>query len=179
MSDSPVPAYVDSRKIFLQQGVIAGLVALERLSRFRTALASDKGSVYVELEFFNDEFGRQIIAGRLRAEVQVVCQRCLEPLGIVLEDDIKLALLRDESKVALLDAELDPWICADTNLDLASLVEEQLILCLPIVSLHESPSCIGNLDYAVAVNSPGQSGTNDTENPFAVLRVLKGDGETN
>lgn len=179
MSDSQVPAYVDSRKIFLQQGVITGTIALQRLERFRSALASNEGSVYVELEFFNDEFGRQIIAGSLRAEVQVVCQRCLEPLGIVLEDDIKLALLRDESKVALLDAELDPWICADPNLDLASLVEEQLILCLPIVSLHESASCIGNLDYATAADSVERSSANGTENPFAVLKVLKDNGSTN
>lgn len=178
MSDSPVPAYVDTRKIFLQHAAIAGTVALDRLGRFTEMLASTKGAVYVELEFYNDEFGQHIVSGSLHAKVEVVCQRCLEPLEIVLDDDIKLAVLNDESKVAALDADLDPWICTDTKLELSSLVEEQLILCLPIVSLHESANCNSKSGYAVTASNNEPSPANGTVNPFAVLKSLKGSDRT-
>lgn len=173
MTDSPVPAYVDTRKIFLQRGAISGTIALQRLVRFSELLANNSGSVYVELEFFNDDSGRHRISGRLHAEVAVVCQRCMEPLDIVLDDDIELAVLKDESKVASLAAEFDPWICSDTKLEITSLVEEQLILCLPIVSLHDSANCNGTSAYLSAINKNEQDPAIGTVNPFAVLKSLK------
>jgi len=179
MSDSPVPAYVDTRKIFLQQGNIAGFVPLERLDRFRGILASNQGSVFVELDFSTTDSGQRIISGRISAKVDVICQRCLEPLGIVLEDDIKLALLKDESKISSLDVELDPWICPDNKLDLASLVEEQLMLCMPIVSYHEAADCSRKLGYTTGQDKSTANGTNGVVNPFSVLKSLKEDDPTN
>lgn len=173
MTDSPLPAYVDTRKIFLSRGAISGTIALKRLLRFREMLASDAGSVYVELEFFIDESGRHRISGSLHAELSVVCQRCMEPLDIVLDDDIELAVLKDESKVATLAPEFDPWICSDTKLEITSLVEEQLILCLPIVSLHDTAHCNGTPAYPSTKNNNEQEPAVGTINPFAVLKTLK------
>ncbi len=179
MSDSPLPEYVDTRKIFQQHAVITGTVALARLDRFRGLLASDAGSVRVELEFFDDESGQHIISGKLRAEVEVLCQRCLEPIGIVLHDDIKLALLKDESKSAMLNPELDPWICADTKLELASMVEEQLMLCMPIVSFHESAHCNSALGQSNSGMLVDDDNVAASENPFAVLKSLQTKDRTN
>jgi len=178
MSDSPVPVYVDTRKIFLQQASIAGFVALERLGRFAETLASDKGTVFVELHFATNDSGQQIISGKLHAEVEVVCQRCLEPLGIVLEDDIKLALLKDEAKISSLDEGLDPWICPDNKLELASIVEEQLMLCMPIVSYHDTADCRQKPGYSTEAGKAIENGRNGVTNPFAVLKTLKKDDGT-
>ena len=179
MSDSPVPAYVDTRKIFLRQGNIAGFVPLEKLDRFRGLLASKQGSVFVELDFSTDDSGQRIISGHISANVVVICQRCLEPLGIALEDDIRLALLKDETKISSLDVELDPWICPDNKLDLASLVEEQLMLCIPIVSYHEAADCNREMGYATERGKPTASGKNGVMSPFSVLKSLKEDDATN
>ena len=179
MSDRPVPAYVDTRKIFLQEGGIAGTVALERLPRFRETLASDAGSVSVELEFTTNESGQRVILGRLRAEVDVICQRCLEPLGIVLQDDIKLALVKDEAAIKQLEADFDPWICPDIKLQLAGLVEEQLMLCMPIVSYHSTAECSTKLDYTLAPDSANGTSANGRTNPFSVLKSLKENDGTN
>lgn len=173
MSDRPIPVYVDTRKIFQQQGEIAGPVPLARLTRFQDSLASDQGFVRVELQFFTNDSGLHVISGQLRAEVQVICQRCLEPLGIVLEDDIRLVVLQDEARAATLDAGFDPWICADTKLDLASLVEEQLMLCMPIVNLHETSLCGDKLAYTPPAEMQSQAQAGSPESPFAVLKALK------
>ena len=111
--------------------------------------------------------------GSLQAQVNVFCQRCLKPLAIALADDIELALVRDEEAALRLDAKLDPWICEGHKLDLAELIEEQLILCTPIVSYHESGECMNQKDYVA-----GEDATESiaSESPFAVLRSLKDSG---
>tara|TARA_B110000116_G_scaffold69300_1_gene59887 strand:+ start:67 stop:444 length:378 start_codon:yes stop_codon:yes gene_type:complete len=116
------------------------------------------------------EAKERLILGGLQAQVNVFCQRCLKPLAIALADDINLALVRDEEAAEQLDAKLDPWICEDHKLDLAELIEEQLILCTPIVSYHESGECIAQKDYVA-----GEDATESvaSESPFAVLRSLK------
>ena len=170
MSDSPIPAYADTRKIFQQEDIISGNLGLNRLPRFSKTLANDQGLVSLELKFTFGEAKERLIAGSLQAQVNVFCQRCLKPLAIALADDIKLALVRDEDAAQRLDAELDPWVCEDHKLDLAELVEEQLILCTPIVSYHESGECMNQKDY-VAGEDAAESVA--TENPFAMLKSLK------
>ena len=170
MSDSSIPAYADTRKIFQQEEIISGNLDLDRLPRFSKTLANNQGSVSLELKFTLGDAKERLITGSMQAQVNVFCQRCLKPLAIALADDIKLALVRDEEAALRLNAELDPWICEDHKLDLAELVEEQLILCTPIVSYHESGECIHQKDY-VAGEDATESVT--SENPFAVLRSLK------
>ncbi|MDD9895307.1 MAG: YceD family protein [Gammaproteobacteria bacterium] len=174
MPESPIPAYIDTRKVFLQQDEINGSVALEKLPRFKDALASQQGHVSVALSFSVNESGQKVIQGKLFAEVAVTCQRCLEPLAIQLRDDIYLAVLEEEAEVAKLDPELDPWLCAEHKLVLAELVEEQLMLCMPIVNYHENQACLEKLDYVHSQNEAdtAQSGM-ATENPFSVLKALK------
>lgn len=175
MSDSSIPAYADTRKIFLQEGHIGGEISLQRLPRFSQSLSDDKGSVSVELHFRLSESKQRLISGELRAEVNVLCQRCLQPLAIRLADDIKLALVRDEEAAKQLTGELDPWFCEDHRLDVAELVEEQLILCMPLVSYHDSGECVSRKNYTAGVSPAEQeAASNDaSDNPFAVLRSLK------
>ena len=170
MSDSSIPAYADTRKIFQQEDIISGNLGLDRLPRFHKTLANDQGLVSLELKFAFGEAKERLITGSLQAQVNVFCQRCLKPLAIALADDIKLALVRDEEAAQRLDAEMDPWICEDHKLDLAELIEEQLILCTPIVSYHESGECMTQKDYVAGNDVIGSVAS---ENPFAVLRSLK------
>ena len=170
MLDSSIPAYADTRKIFQQEDIISGNIGMNRLPRFSKTLANDLGLVSLELKFTFGEAKERLIAGSLQAQVNVFCQRCLKPLAIALADDIKLALVRDEEAALRLDEKLDPWICEDHKLDLAELIEEQLILCTPIVSYHESGECMTQKGYVA-----GEDATESiaSESPFAVLRSLK------
>ena len=173
MSDSPIPAYADTRKIFQQEDIISGNLGLNRLPRFSKTLANDQGLVSLELKFTFGEAKERLIVGSLQAQVNVFCQRCLKPLAIALADDIKLALVRDEEAALRLDSKLDCWICEDHKLDLAELIEEQLILCTPIVSYHESGECMAQKDYVAGEDATESIGS---ASPFAVLRSLKDSG---
>ncbi|MDP6536269.1 MAG: YceD family protein [Gammaproteobacteria bacterium] len=174
MADGPVPAYVDTRKVFLQEAAIEGTVPLERLPRFREILATESAHVQIELRFSTNESNERLITGKLSAQAHVTCQRCLEPIAIELADEINLALLVSEELSSELDPALEPWICADIKLELAGLVEEQLMLCMPIVNYHPGNDCLDKLDYQIAGDdSQGERQAEEREGPFSVLKQLK------
>ena len=174
MPESLLPTYVDTRKVFLQQEEISGSVALEKLPRFADSLADNRGLINVELRFSTNESNLKVIKGHLSARVEVTCQRCLGPLSIELKDKISLVLVEDDSAVRGLDPHFDPWISGEYKLVLAELVEEQLMLCMPIVNFHESEDCLDTLDYQNnEIERTDEQSQAATENPFTVLKVLK------
>jgi uncharacterized protein len=167
MADTLIPDYVDARKIFAQQALIKGSIPVSRLPRFCDLIADDQGEVQVAMKFALDDSFRRVIEGTLDTQVHVVCQRCLEPMQIELHDEFALAIVESEEQIERLPKNLDPWICE----------EEQLILCMPIVSYHEQ-DCIEKLsfeaserkrngDKSVASNGKGKP------NPFDILKTLK------
>ncbi len=171
MSERPLPVYVDTRRVFVQGDAIAGSLPVAALERFAVALASSEGDVGVELNFHQDDYGQRLIQGSLLARVQVNCQRCLEAFEIELADEIQLALVSDEQAAEGLDAGLEPWVSQDQKLNLASLVEEQLILCMPIVNYHPQGNCLEQMQFASETDR--DIGQSPSDNPFSVLKELK------
>lgn len=175
MTDTLIPDYVDAKKIFTQQAVITGNLPVGKFVRFSDLLANTSGSVEIALKFFLNEDFRRVISGELKADVQVLCQRCLEGTTITLEDRFQLALVESESQAGKLSKDLEPWFCTDTKLLLADIVEEQLILAMPIVSYHKE-NCTQNQflkSGALKEESPKSSDKPDKPNPFAILQSLK------
>lgn len=180
MLDAPVPNYVDMRNVFMQEGKIRGSIDLARLQRFRESLVNSHAEIYVELDFHLSESGQKVITGLLRATVNVSCQRCLEPLAIQLSDDIRLAIVSREDDIADLDEGWDAWICPDIKLVLASFIEEQLLLCMPIVSMHNTKSCNEQSKYSTAPAKAHRALDREVkENPFSVLKDFKALKENN
>lgn len=179
MTEAQIPAYVDVRKVFDQEAEFSGPVDLDRLPRFSDCLATTQCQIWANLRFCINDTGRRVILGDISATAEVTCQRCLEPVSIDLRDEIKLAVLDNEEQLDSLEGRWDPWITEDPKIQLASLVEEQLMLCLPLVSYHPDPNCVEALGYKQPQSAADteESGAG-TENPFAVLKVLKQNDET-
>jgi uncharacterized protein len=176
MEDTLIPDYVDARKIFAQEALLKGTIPVSRLSRFCDLVAATQGDVQVNMKFSLDDGNRRIIEGTLDTQAQVFCQRCLEPMQIPLHDEFRLAVVESESKSESLPKSLDPWICEDIKLVLADVIEEQLILCMPIVSYHEN-NCIETLSFAASENKQDDTAKAANgagkPNPFDILKTLK------
>ena len=176
---SSLPIYIDIRKAFDLESVFEGSCSLERLPRFADCLASLDGEVSGQLQFLTTEAGRRVILGSVAATVEVICQRCLEPLSLQLADAIQLALVESESQIDSLEARWDPWLVDGPRISIASLLEEQLMLCMPLVNYHPDDRCIEALEYQ-RQREPreGNNGNRAAQNPFEVLKVLKENDET-
>ena len=75
----------------------------------------------------------------VQAPVWLTCQRCLQPMAVGLALDRRLRFVHGESQAEALDAESDDDVLALPRwLDLRELVEDELLLSLPLVPRHET-----------------------------------------
>lgn len=116
--------------------------------------------------------GRPQVWLRLRADADVTrtCQRCLEPMQLKLNIDRQLRFVRGEAEAARLDAEgEDDVLALEPSIDLLSLLEDELLLAMPVISMH--PHC----DPPLAAMSPDHEGPAVADSPFAALAQWKPD----
>ena len=74
-----------------------------------------------------------------RTTLRMCCQRCLQPVTVVLDVRPSLRFVRGEAQAEALDEAGDEDVLALTAaLDLRQLVEDELILALPLVPRHET-----------------------------------------
>ncbi|MBT8147827.1 MAG: DUF177 domain-containing protein, partial [Gammaproteobacteria bacterium] len=176
MSDTPLPVYVDARKVFVSDASIKGTIDVDKLERVAASTADKQGQVVAEFNFAIDRAGRRRIRGNAHTLLMLTCQRCLEPVATELNEDIDLVLVEDEEKAQQLDKEFEPWVCEDHRIFLAALLDEQLLLGMPIVSVHESGPCSEQTGYQVTteqeIGSQNQQ-KSAPNNPFAVLADFK------
>ncbi|HLO95563.1 MAG TPA: DUF177 domain-containing protein [Burkholderiaceae bacterium] len=107
------------------------------------------------------------------ATVSLVCQRCLQAYAQPLSVQRSLRFVRDEDLAAQLDADSDDDVLAmSRSLDLRELIEDELLLELPLVPRHEEcPEPLVHADEDLP-----EPAEDDKPNPFAALAALKGKG---
>ena len=106
----------------------------------------------------------------------LICQRCLGQVATAVEVDRWFRFVRDEDAAAALDAQIDDDVLAlGRPLDLLGLVEDELLLALPLVPRHDR--CPVPLPMSVDLEPEGEA---EPANPFAALEALKrrGNGGT-
>ncbi len=106
-----------------------------------------------------------------RTLVWLTCQRCLQPLEQPLAVQTRLRFVRGQAQAEALDAEVEEDVLALTrSLDLRELVEDELLLALPLVPRHGV--CPQPLPMS-AVDANFDAALPDHANPFAALRALQ------
>jgi uncharacterized protein len=175
MSDAPLPVYVDARKVFVNETLVEGSIEVQKLERVAACTADGQGKVRAKLTFSIDRAGRRRIKGSAQSPLMLTCQRCLQPVAVELQEEIELVLVDDEESAQLLDKEFEPWVSEDHRIILADLLDEQLLLGMPIVVYHQHGPCSEKVNH--------QTGEQDAEaqtqeltrqnNPFAVLADFK------
>lgn len=169
-SDRTLPRFVDPRK-FAQQGInIEGVIHISDLERIAESQVRDNPEVAVKLQFDVDEQKHRVITGQVSCQVQSLCQRCLEPVLLDLDCTLSLGVVWDEEQAKQLPVNLDPCILPeDGNTDIYQVVEEELLLAMPMVAYHDH-DCIDKSLYSCGTPAKPEP----KENPFKVLEQLKG-----
>lgn len=106
-----------------------------------------------------------------RATVRLTCQRCLQPLDEPLHVVHSYRFVADETAAEREDEDAEEDVLAwpaRGQLDLVGLVEDELILALPLVPRHDH--CPQPL---TAPAQPDDGAAAARENPFAALAALK------
>lgn len=147
-------------------GYYQGKIDLGDLVRLSEFLLSDQAKITVEFGFNQSDYDTPIVQGRLKANLAVECQRCLEAMEIPLQFDFNLLVDADDDIVA--ESSLDTVYSEDGTIDLFEVVEDEIILGLPLVTMHENVACN---EFWQAQEQGTEQATK--ENPFSVLAKLK------
>jgi hypothetical protein len=103
------------------------------------------------------------------AEVVLQCQRCLQPTLERLTVDRRFRFVRNEDEAARLDEESEDDVLAlPERLDLEELLEDELILGLPLVPRH------GQCQHPLPMRAADPGADDEAPNPFAALAALRG-----
>jgi uncharacterized protein len=113
-----------------------GVLAAASLTRLAAVVQSLPGDIRVALRFDHDDGHRPQLAMTARAEALVLCQRCGEPLACSLESHAQFVFAHSaDDEMALAQAGRDVY-GVKRPVMLAAMVEDELILSLPMAPVH-------------------------------------------
>ncbi|OTG64829.1 YceD family protein [Acinetobacter silvestris] len=182
MSANTFPAQIEPFKWAEQGFTWSGSLPLSRLVRIsREAVGSiDNQLVTIDCKLSMDAYHRIAwLDGHAETKVSTECQRCLEPVEITLVSDFHVALVDDESLIERLDEDADFIVLGESEAttkgdfdapataDLLSLIEDELLLLMPLSPKH---------DVCEHKHQPTEEDLVEEkrDNPFDVLAGLKG-----
>ena len=156
---------IDPQAFAQSQDSLCGTVALSDLdSRVLSGdIVSSTATVQYTLMGGLDKWQRPVLHLTLNCHLSLQCQRCMQAMDFPINETVHIVLFDSEDKLdeALLqDEELDGMLCG-TELDVYSLIEDELLMTLPLSPKHSHCDEV-NLTLKTTQN-----------NPFGVLAGLK------
>lgn len=179
-----LPKTFDPRKLARQGRQFEGSLALEQFGQLVDSLADDKGEVQVSLHFYMSEDHRVILEGSVATTLRLICQRCLDVVAIPVTADLRLMGVLTDEQAKTLPEGFEPMMMGDELVELVPLLEEELLLALPIVAYHPPEDCPAQGSYTTETEEEAQAFAKQVEeerknsNPFSVLAELKTDTTT-
>ncbi len=162
-----LPKQIDPIHLAQQSVVLKGEISFEDMPRLQNGLYDKQGEATFEWSFTQDNDKRTFIQGWIRATVGLVCQRCLQPVMWVINQNIGLMLLTQQLTEDDLPDGYEALELEHNPVQLISLVEDELILALPIVAFHDV--CPDNQYQQVETWDKFR----EQNNPFGSLKNLK------
>ncbi|MGB8714090.1 MAG: YceD family protein [Onishia taeanensis] len=173
MLTTRLPLKVEPHRLAANAEHLEGLVALDEFARLAQDAGPQQGDCQVWLDFAIDTQGRRVIEGRLEADVQLPCRRCLEPMPTHVSSHFLLGVVSSDALAADLPSTHEPVVVEDEQLNLLTVIEDELILSLPQVIYHDEAQCGVSSDQLSSGDASEASAT-PADSPFDVLRTLKG-----
>lgn len=156
---------VDSLEFSRSAEILRGKIATAKLRRLRDYLFSADGVIEYELSGAVDAEGKSLLHLAIRGKLYLKCQRCLGELAHAVDLVSDLLLIEDEKEFPEITEENEAVDCilAEAEMDVLALLEEEIILKLPISPKHESGAC----------SVTGHAGDEVARSVFAPLAALK------
>ena len=152
---------VAARKVF------EGTIPLAAMLRLRDGLVDAEGDVGYAMEFGTDALGVAFVELRIEAGLPLECQRSLRRFVLPVALSQRLGLICDEADEAALPPGYEALlVAADGMLKPAELVEDELILALPVVPVAPDVEAVER-EFVPTAEETAQA------SPFAALVGLK------
>jgi uncharacterized protein len=167
-----VPVVLDAWRMVTARRGFEGRLPLASMSRLADVLCDAEGEVRFTLDFDRDALQVPYVEVRIDAQLPLMCQRTLQRYVQPIQVVQRLGLLRADSDTAEADEAALPegyeplLVPADGELRSADLVEDELILAVPLIPVSPGSEALEH-DWPVPPEEEAQA------NPFSALSGLK------
>jgi uncharacterized protein len=148
-----------------------GQLAVSALPRLQDQLSGDAGDVKYSIRGGMDQLGRPQLELEVTGALQLACAVCVKPLEYALALRTRVLMAQpgavqpDDD-----DPETPEWIEAGQELNLQELVEDEILLGLPLSVRHAQGQCSSGTQEPF--------GAKKADSPFARLATLLEPGKT-
>ena len=147
---------------------VEGSLHLDSLTRLKGILLENTGELKYSLSFDFDESGVCIVESIIESQLILECQRCLNPVIIEIHKSSLLGVVRNKDELEALAKDYEPLPLDEEIISVEGLVEDELLLSLPLSPIHSEDECAGKKDLD-RINADAKP------HRFAVLTTLKKD----
>ena len=144
---------------------LSGSVAVAELARLADSLFDTDGTLTFDLKGGCDARQRLRLKLKVGGSIDLQCQRCLGKLVYGVSTTTSLLVLTDEAAIDEGEIEDLDGVPAAKDIDVRSLVEDEVLLALPLAPRHAEGEC----------NPAVKGAGNPVASPFAALARLKQD----
>lgn len=173
MQKVKIPRSVDPAKAAQKRLDYNGIIQTSLFKRLDETTAGVKRDASVSLSFELDQQRLVVISGKANLDVDLICQRCNEKFSHAIDVEFTYTPFYSEKSEQDAPEEYD---LVDLNeygeVDLIQLIEDEFILSLPQVAMHDDAECSVDSNNMVFGELPDE--VEETKpNPFDVLNSLK------
>ncbi len=171
MSSAPADL-VNAVELAGRSATLERRLGLRHLPRLAEAGALEGTRASAELAFGKFD-GRTTVEVQVSGELVLTCQRCLRPCTCAVNESASLVVMASDADEV--PGGFEPLLGDAERLSVTELIEEQLLLGLPLVPKHATTALCGAAPAAIAISAT-EAAADETQRPFANLRKLLDEG---
>lgn len=141
MAKNTLPRNIEPLHLTDIDATLQGELAVGNMPRLAALLREKEGKAVFSLKFGKDPQGFRSICGKIHAQLILECQRCLQPMAYTLDLAVKLSPMLTEKRMDSLPNDFEPLLVTEESILLSDIIEDELLLNLPLVPKHEAGVC--------------------------------------
>lgn len=117
---------------------------------------------------------QQILELAIKGRIHLVCKSCLADCGLDLAQESRFVLVTTEEEADAFPMEDDQQepLVASQHFDLLGLIEDEILLSLPLIPKHPAGSCQPHTS-SFGVGAEADDASENPKNPFNILKNMK------
>jgi uncharacterized protein len=161
-----IPAHIDPFRFADLGNGLSGNIPIIELSRLSQVSNKADGSLQLDMSFSKSDSGLATMQGNISGKLILVCQRCMEPMRHNVDLKSRFYFSHPGSRHdGIDDADV---IVVEDELDLYALIEDEVLLSLPMITMHIAEEC-----PVTDMMTEKDEAKLQKPNPFAVLKNIK------
>lgn len=141
MKKNQLPLEIDPFVLAQKKASLSGTYKLGSFNRLKTLVRNPDLQADFTLQFGRDDQGISVIQASISVGVDLICERCGELVHFDFQLNPRLGLVLTENKARDLPEGYEPVVTNGLPVLLASLVEDEILLAIPMIPKHEFGTC--------------------------------------